>query len=87
MRASSLYEAMAMKCLAGSQMTMVATISAVDAKVSVDLLVGAKYASLRRLKEAGLAKEVKDPSTNGKVLELTEAGKDELEQIENFWRS
>jgi DNA-binding PadR family transcriptional regulator len=78
---------MSMKCLAEGQMTMVATISAVDAKASVDLSMGAKYTSLRRLKESGLVEEVKDSSTNGKVLKLTQAGKDELEQIENFWRS
>jgi DNA-binding PadR family transcriptional regulator len=86
MRANSLHEAMALKCLAAGRMTIIELVTALDEKVEIELSMSAKYASLRRLKEARFVKEIKDPSTRGKVLELTQAGKDELEEIENFWR-
>jgi DNA-binding PadR family transcriptional regulator len=83
---SSLHEAMALKCLARGRMTIIELVTDLDSKVENELSMSAKYASIRRLKEALLVQEVKSPSTRGKVLELTAAGKDELEQIENFWR-
>jgi DNA-binding PadR family transcriptional regulator len=87
MRNNSLYEAMALRCLAVNRKNRNEVIAEIESKVEIDLGIGAKYASLRRLKEARFVKEIKDPTNRGKVLEITQAGKDELEQIENFWRS
>lgn len=77
---------MALKCIKG-RMTIIELVSALDLVVTVDLSLSAKYGSIRRLKEAGFLKEVKDPATRGKTLEITPNGKNELEEIEKYWSS